>query len=65
MICPDCRAAADLTETPTDVGNTHLTHPLWGHMRCEDRNGNREPGQLPDCTCQHQPTPATGARARS
>jgi hypothetical protein len=53
VICPDCQAAADLTEVPADVGNTHFSDDLWGHMRCQSRNGDRAPGQLPDCPCQH------------
>lgn len=65
MICPDCAFAADLLASPRNAQTAADIEAHAWHDQCRARNANREPGQLPDCTCQHQPTPATGAKARS
>lgn len=62
MICADCARGADvaagrlagqLDTVAAHLGYTPEHEAAANHDRCQLRNADREPGQLPDCMCQH------------
>lgn len=61
MICRECAFGADwLTTEPGD-----RTIAAEAHNACRQRNAELEPGQLPDCTCQHAPSATPAPTPRS
>jgi hypothetical protein len=58
MICEGCSAAADHEALPglAKVVNM-LSGAAEGHDECAERNRVLEPGQMPDCACQHKVPP--------
>lgn len=61
MICQDCADGADIASSAIALMPPDLAAIVEAnHHMCRIRNRDREPGQSPDCTCQHQPRTELG-----